>query len=298
MKKILLMLLLMLTPLCAAVVDKIVATVNGEPVTLSELDRLLQPVYKQYEQVYKGEELEECKRRARHELLEQLIENKLIVQKAKKEGLSITEAVLEEELADVKDKFGSMEEFEKALGKEGLTLEQYKKDLAEQITIKAMIEREIVPKAKINPEEIEAYYNEHRDEFIRPKMVQIGHILIKNDEKNIQDIYKQLGEGKDFSILAEQYSEAGDPGFIPIEQLKPELREIVDSLKVGEYSKIIKTDIGWHIIQLKGFKEPEGIELSAAWEDVDDKLFRKKLSQLHKQWIIDLKSKAHIVIEE
>lgn len=298
MKRLIFFILLMSIPIYAVVIDKIVATVNGESVTLSELERILQPVYKQYEQVYQGEELENIKRRARRELLQQLIENKLILQKAKKEGISITEAAMEEELADIRDKFGSMDEFQKALEKEGLTLEQYKKDLTEQITIKAMIEREVVPKAKVSPREIEEYYSKYKDEFVRPKMVHIGHILIKNDEKKVQDIYKQLGEGKDFSLLAKQYSEAGDPGFIPLEQLKPELRNIVDSLKVGEYSKIIKTDIGWHIIQLKGWKEEEVIPLTEAWDSLEDKLFRKKLSQEHKKWIARLKSKAHVVVSE
>lgn len=298
MKKFILLLLLMVTPLYAVVIDKVVATVNGEPVTLSELERILQPVYKQFEQIYKGEELEEAEKRARHELLEQLIENKIILQKAREEGVMITEAAMEEELADIKDKFGSMEEFQKALEKEGLTLEQYKKDLTEQLTIRAMIEREVVSKAKVSPEEIEEYYNKHKDEFTSPEMVHIGHILIKNNEKKIQDIYKQIGEGKDFSELANKYSEAGDPGFIPIDQLKPELRQIVDSLKPGEYSKIIKTDIGWHIIKLLEKKEPEPIPLSSAWDELEDKLFRKKLTQEHKKWITRLKSKAHIVIEE
>lgn len=295
MKKLLFLFLFLSFPLYAAVVDKIVATVNGEPVTLSELERILQPVYKQYEQIYQGDELEEAKRQARHGLLDQLIENKLILQKAKEEGISITEAAMEEELADIKDKFGSLEEFQSALEKEGLTLEQYKKDLSDQLTIKAMIEREVLAKAKVSPLEVEEYYNNHKDEFVNPRMVHIGHILIKDNERKIQNLYKQLGEGKDFTELASQYSEAGDPGYISIGQLKPELREIVDSLKVGEYSKIIKTDIGWHIIQLKGWKEPEAIPLGEAWDELEDKLFRKKLNQEHKKWTIRLKSKAHIV---
>lgn len=300
MRKLFLVCLLisLVTPVFAVVVDKIVATVNGEPVTLSELERLLQPVYKQYEQVYHGEELENFKVRARKELLEQLIENKLVLQYAKKEGISISEAAMEEELADVKDKFGSMEGFQDALKKEGVTLEQYKKDLSNQLIVKGMIERDVVSKSKVSPEEIEGYYNEHKDEFITPKMVHIGHILIKSNEKQAQNIYKQLSEGADFSKLASQYSEAGDPGFIPLEQLKPELRSIVDSLKIGEYSKIIKTDIGWHIIKLNEMKEPKAVSLTEIWDDLEDKLFRRKLNQEHKKWITRLTSKALIVIEE
>lgn len=298
MKKLIFLLLLMTVSLYAEVVEKVVATVNGEPVTLSELERILQPVYKQFEQVYTGEELEFAKKRARQELLGQLIENKLVLQKAKEEGVQITEAGMEEELADIKEKFGSIEEFEKALENEGLTLEEYKKELTEQLTIRAMIEKEVVPKAKVGPDEVKEYYRTHKEEFTKPAKVHIGHILIKDDERKIQDIYNRLNKGEDFNELSSIYSEAGDLGVISIDQLKPELREIVDSLKVGEYSRIIKTDIGWHIIKLIDREDAQEIPLSDVWDKIEDKLFRKKLSQEHKKWITRLKSKAHIVVME
>jgi peptidyl-prolyl cis-trans isomerase SurA len=305
MKKLSLVLFILLfipVPVFAVLMDKILATVNGEPVTLSELEHFLQPVYKQYERVYTGTELDAYKKRAREQMLEQLIENKLILQKAKKEGLQITEASMEEEFADVKDKFGSMDEFKAALEKEGMTIEQYKKDLTEQLTIKAMIERELVPKAKVRPEEVKEYYKEHVDEFKRSAMVHMGHILIKSDEKDgekkIQDAYKQLTEGKPFDEVAAQYSSADDPGFIPVNQLKPELKSIVEVLKTGEYSKIIKTDIGWHILSIKEFKEPETVSLTDTWASLENKLFMKKLAEEHKKWISQLRLKAHVVIEE
>lgn len=301
-KKILALIFLFFTfPSYAVLMDKILATVNGEPVTLSELEHLLQPVYRQYEQAYRGQELDAYKKRAREQMLEQLIENKLILQKSKKDGLQISEAAMEEEFADVKDKFGSMDEFKAALEKEGMTIEQYKKDLSEQLTVKGMIEKEVVPKAKVRPEEIEAYYKEHSDEFVKSSMVHIGHILIKADdkggEKKIQDIYKQLTEGKNFDELAKQYSAADDPGFISINQLKPELKSIVETLNTGEYSKIIKTDIGWHILSVKEFKESETISLSDAWTGLENKLFMKKLGEEHKKWVSQLRAKAHVVIE-
>jgi len=282
----------------AEVVDKILATVNGEPVTMSELERLLFPVFKQAEQTYKGEELEAYKKEAQKQLLGQLIENKLVLQKAKKDGLAITEAAMEEELADIREKFGTMDEFKKALEKEGLTLEQYKKDLTDQLTVRAIIEREVVPKAKVSPEEIEQYYSEHSAEFSNPEMVSIGHILIKTDEKTAQDVYNQLQEGADFDELAKQYSEAGEVGYVPVNKLKQELRDIVDSLDVGEYSKIIKTDIGWHIIKLKDRKPPEQLSISSVWTGIEDKLFRKKLAEEHEKWMSKIKEKAHIVIAE
>lgn len=291
-KIFLLLILFISAPLYAVVVDKIVATVNGEPVTLSELEHILQPVYERYEQIAQGEELEQYKLRARRELLEQLIENKLILQKAKAEGVSMTEAGLEEQLAEIQEKFGSMEEFEKALEKEGLDIEQYKNELKEQITIRAMIEREVVPKARVSPKEVKAYYKEHQDEFQTSEEVHLQHILVKDSRKEIEEIYNQLQKGKD---LKDKWV---DIGFIPRNRLKPELDRVVESLEVGQYSEIIETEVGYYIILLKDRKPPRLLQLEEVWDALEDKLFKIKLQQEHKKWINDLKSKAHIEISE
>lgn len=274
------------------VIDKIVATVNGEPVTLSELERILHPVYTRYDQVFEGEELEQYRVRARHELLEQLIENKLILQKAKSEGISLTEAALEEELAEVKDKFGSMEEFERALKREGLDLKRYKNELKDQLIVRAMIEREVAPKAKVRPQEVEAYYKDHQEEFLAPEEVHIQHILVKDSREEIEEIYKELEAGKDLG------GRWVDLGFIPRNRLKPELDTVVGSLEVGEYSQIIETEVGYYIILLKGSKPPRTLLLSEIWDVLKDKLLKIKLREEHKKWIETLRSKAHVEISE
>lgn len=294
MKKCLLFLVLLIIsiPLHAVVIDKIVATVNGEPVTLSELERILQPVYIRYEQVLKGEELEQYKVRARRELLEQLIENKLILQEAKEEGVAITEAALEEQLAEVKDKFGSMEEFVEALKREGLDLGQYKKELGDQLTTRAMIERDVVPKAKVSPQEVVTYYEEYQDEFQAPEEVYLQHILVKDSREKIEEVYKQLLEGDD---LNDQWV---DLGFVPKNRLKPELLSIVETLEVGKHSEIIETEVGYYIILLKDTRAPRVLKLSEVWDVLEDKLFKTKLKKEHTKWIESLKSKSHIEISE
>ena len=273
----------------AVVIDKLVATVNGEPVTLSELERILQPVYNRYEQMFKGEELEKYKEHARRELLGQLIENKLILQKAKKDGIELTEAALEEQLAEIKEKFGSMEEFEKALEKEGIGIKQYKDELKEQLTIRAMIEREAVSRAKVSPKEIEAYYDNHMEEFEAPVEVHLQHVVIKDTLTKAQEIHRQLKEGKGLENLE-------DLGFIPKNKMKPELREVIDELMVGQFSEVIESETGYHIVYLKEIKSSDTIQLSEVWDDLEEKIFRKKLTEKHKEWIESLKTKAHIQI--
>lgn len=294
--------------LSAKVLNKVVATVNGEPIMLSDLEHLLQPVYKRYAQIYSGHELEKRKRYARRQLLDQLIENKIILQVAKEAGVEISEAILEEQLAEVKDKFGSIEEFEEALKSEGINLEEYKEDFNEQLTVRAMVEKEVISKVKVRPQEMVSYYAQHEDEFIEPEQIRIGHILIRgrdNQEaakKYTRNVYEQLKAGGDFTALAKEYSQGpraedgGDLGFIPKGQLKPELEEVIASLKPGEYSKIIETKIGYHIILLKERTPAEEQQLSEVWDSLEDKLFRERVQEYHTEWMDSLKEKAHIKI--
>lgn len=297
-------------PLFAEMVNKLVATVNGEPIMFSELEQLLQPVYKQYEQVYEGQELERRKRFARKQLLDQLIENKVILQRAKEIGVEIKEALLEEQLAEVKEKFGSIEEFEEALKSEGINLEQYKEEFNKQLTIRAIIERDVVSKIKVRPQEVVTYFNNHQDEFVNPEEVRIAHLLINAKENPVEarekaeEAYKQLQAGTDFTEITKKYSdgpraeEGGDLGFIPISQLKPELVEVIAVLKDGEYSKIIETKNGYHIILLKNRQQSQDQKLSEIWDSLEDKLFRERLQEKHNEWIVSLKAKAHIQVLE
>jgi len=275
-------------PAYGVVVDKVLATVNGEPVTLSELEYILQPIYARYEQVFHGEKLNQYKAHARKELLEQLVENKLILHKAKKDGIAVTNVAVEKELAHVKENFSSGKEFEQALGKEGLTLEQYKKKVRDQLTIKVMIEKYLVSKIIVRPEDIRLYYKKHSEEFRLPEQFHIERILVKDSKEKIEQLYKQLQEGK---TLQDKWD---DLGLIPKDKLKPALLQVLQSLKPGQFSKILESKDTYYIILLKELKPAKIRSLSQAWSDVDDRLFRIELQQRHKKWIDSLKARAHI----
>lgn len=274
------------------VIDEIVATVNGEPITLSELEQLLRPVYARYENIFRGEELERYKKRVRSELLNQLIENTLIRQRAEEEGVTVSEATIAEELADVKNKFGSLEKFKEVLKEEGMTYEGYKDELKEQLTIRRMMQMDVLPKVRVGPEEIKKYYKENTDEFYAPEEVHIKHIMVEGSKEEIENIYKQLEEGK---TLEDKWV---DLGFIPRNKLKPELGNVVDMLDEGEYSKIIETKSGYYIIKLEEHKISRKSELNEVWESVEDKIFKKKLNKEHANWVNKLKNEAHIELSD
>lgn len=221
-----------------------------------------------------------------------MIENKLILQKAKKQGISLSEAAMAEQLAEVKEKFGSLEEFNETLKREGLDLDVYKEELKGQLTVRAMIEREVMPKATVSPETVALYYEEHKEEFKKPKEVDLQHILIKDSKEEADTIYKELQEGKDLS------DKWVDLGLIQVDRLKSELKEVVESLEIGQYSNIIDSPAGFYIILLKDIKPSRNLTLSEVWQELEDKLFNIKLRQAHKKWVDELKSKAHIEVSD
>jgi len=228
----------------AEVVDQIIAEVNGEIITYSEIKRILDPIYVQYSKVYGGDELVSRIRQAREETLDQLIENKLILQEANSLGLEMTGNVVDEKIAEIKSRFKNEEDLLKVLKAEGTSYERFTDQVREQLLIKAFISKEVTSKVVVSPKEIEAYYASHEKSFSDKEKVHLYHIMIRKDPKNgllsketaAQIITTLELEDESFEELARNYSEGpsadkgGDLGFVYRGQLIKTLEEPAFSL--------------------------------------------------------------------
>lgn len=295
----------------AEVVDQIVAEVNGEIITYSELKRMLEPIYAQYSKVYQGEDLVRRVRKARSEALDQLIENKLIVQEANKLGLHLNDKAIDERVREVKSRFKTEDEFMDALKSEGTSYEEFTKNVKEQLIIKAFINQAVMSKVTVTPKEIQAYYEVNKGEFSEQEKAHVFHILVRKDPANMklsEETAKQLlakiKSGGSFTDLAKNYSEGpnadkgGDLGFVQRGQLIKELEDPAFALAAGQVSGLIETDAGYHILWVKE-KEKSSIKtLSEVEQQVESKVFREKASQVHDKWIAGLKKKAFVNVFE
>ncbi len=295
-------------------VDRIVAVVNDEPITQSELDALLVPIYSQYRSAYSGEEFIAKVNEARTNLLNQLIEDRLIAHEAKRLDVKVAEEEVEAQINEVKRKFPSEEEFNLFLENQGVTLDKLYKRYEEQIAIRKLHQYEVRQKIVVSPLDIETYYNENIEDFTEKEKLKVKTIMIKKSEKEedegvdeakikIEKIINEIRQGASFSDLAKQYSEGmnaeegGDLGFIEREEMIPEFDKVLFDLSVGELSPILETDVGYHVFLIEAKQEKKVRPLSEIKDEIYNIIFKIKSKERFEKWTQELKQNAYISIK-
>lgn len=303
----------------AEIVDQIVAIVNDDTITYSEMRKVLSPIYNQYQKVYQGEELLAKMIKAKNEVLNQLIENKLLAQEAKEREVQLNPKEIDEHIDKIKSRFSSIDEFEKVMAAEGLGLEQLRKSVEEQYMIRLLVQRELAPRAVVGPGEVEAFYKANIAKFQEQEMVQASHIMVKatapmaslttndNGDKALETIraaQEELKKGEPFEAVAKKYSEApdagsgGDLGFFGRGKMMKEMEEVAFRLPVGEVSEVIKTPVGYHLIVVTARRDNRAVPLAEVQKDIETELFQQKTETLRRTLVEDLKKKAFVKILE
>ncbi len=289
--------------------DRIIARVNDDVITLSELEERMKPIINKYEKSYEEEEFLQNLAKAEDYWINQLIENKLILQEAQRKNITATKEEIDERYEKIKQDFDSELQFKIFLESQGMNIDQLKKTISENIMIgKATAHIRERARFKISPVDITKYYNEHGDKFREDPLVRASHILIRftgneeNDYKKAKDILSRIKNGEDFAALARQYSDdphaqqGGDLGFFSRGQHIKEIDKAAFSLPVGQISDIIKSKLGYHIILVKQKKKERVRPLSEVQEEIQNVILKDKASKLWDEWIQGLKKKSYIEI--
>ncbi|MDP3787587.1 MAG: peptidylprolyl isomerase [Candidatus Omnitrophota bacterium] len=288
--------------------NKILVVVNDEVITQVDLDVALTPVTNELKKEFSGDELKAKIEETRDEILNQMVEDKLILQEAKRRGVVVDESEIDERLKDVEMRFPSTGDFNDEVEKIGLTITILRIRYKEQLMMAKLVTHEIKDKVVVTPAEISDYYDKHPEEFGAPESVHLKNIMIRFDEATTEllakqkadDVYRLIKEGRDFSDLAKQYSqgakadEGGDLGFIPKGQMREEFDKVIFALKAGEASPPIKTDTGYYIFKVEEKKDAYSQPLSEVRDNVENTIFREKAQKRYKEWIAKLKRDAFI----
>lgn len=299
------------SPSYCKVVDKIVVVVNNEIITQREVDRLLEPVYEQYRALYYGDELVKKMEEERGNVINQLIEDKLILSEAKKLNIEVEDKEVELRVDEIRKRFSSKEDFESALSEQGLTLKDLRTRYREHMMIRILIDHKVGSKITVSPPEVSDYYNKHSNEYIQPEEIRLRNILIRPKKdlepakalERAREILRRLKEGGDFAGLAKKYSEGpnakegGLMGYVKKEDLLPEIEAIVFNLKEGELSDIVQTSLGYHIFKVEERRERIARGLSEVRHDVEEAVFKEKVKGKLKGWIEGLKKNAYIAFK-
>ena len=288
--------------------NKILVVVNDEVITQADLDVALTPVTNELKKEFSGDDLKAKIEETRDEILNQMVEDKLILQEAKRRGVVVDESEIDERLKDVEMRFPSIGDFNDEIEKIGLTITILRTRYKEQLMMAKLVTHEVKEKVVVTPAEISDYYDKGPEEFKAPESVHLKNIMIRFDEATTEllakqkadDVYRLIKEGRDFSDLAKQYSqgakadEGGDLGFIPKGQMREEFDKVIFVLKAGEASPPIKTDTGYYIFKVEEKKDAYLQPLSEIRDDVENSIFREKAQKRYKGWIAKLKRDAFI----
>lgn len=296
---------------CAAsLIDKIAAVVNEDIITESELKESMLPFIADYRLRYGEEGLEQKMDEARQDALNRLIEEKLIFQEAKKRKVMVDDFEIQERLEDVKQRFDSDEEFYKAISASGVTIARLKKKYEEQIMMRKLVNGIIASRVSISPTQVTAYYYGNIKDFSMPDMVRFKVLLVKpldqetlySARKLAEDILKRIGQGEDFDMLANQFSQGpntdkgGDMGYMPAGSTIPEIENAISQLNPGEISNIIETGSGFYIVMVLDKKQAGTVPIIEVNDIIKERLFQRESELTLREFVGKLKEDAYIKI--
>lgn len=299
----------------AEAADRVVAVVNDEVITLSEWNSAFEPFRANVVRSLAGEEREKVLSENRLLLLNRMIDNLLIEQQSKRAGIVIAEEELNSAIRDLlKRRNLSQDDLQKALDREGTTMDAYRKGVREQIMRIRLIQREIKSKVTVSDEEIGAYYLKHRQEYEGRESVRIRQILLplpkegdQADKEKIraeaEEIRKLLLNGESFERLSAKYSQGsaaasgGDIGYIEKGMILHEVEEVAFSLPLNQISGVIESSVGFHIVKVVDRRGAGLKNIESVREEIREKIDQEKMEKKFDEWLDALRAKSHIEIK-
>jgi len=255
----------------AETLDRVVAVVGDHPILLSKLEDETS-VLKMQQMAVGGAAVPDSALRAR--ALEQLIDDRLVLEKADQQGIAVTEAEIDEALeaaiANMRRQFGSDEAFRAQLANEGMTEDDLKKryrdEIRDQLKGRRILDKEVNSKVTVTEEDVARFYEAHKAEIPAfPKRLELAQIIVRRKASGatrdaafakIEEVRAKLAGGADFEALAKEYSEGpsasrgGDLGQFRPADMEPAFASAVEALAPGEVSGPVETRIGVHVIRL------------------------------------------------
>ena len=307
-------LLALTVPAAAATVDGVAASVNGEIITILELEKAAQPLVEKRLLTVSERERAKVKREILTDVLDKLVLRQIQKQRAEATGIRIDEAELNATIANIMEQGALTEEMlARALEEEGLTREEYREQISDQILFSKLMQREIRARVAVTHEELEKYYKEHEEEYYQPEQIRVRHILImvgggpgahevQEARRKALDILVKYREGADFSDLVKEYSPAttteGETisGWLKRGEFLKELEEVAFSLPEGKVSEPIRSQAGFHLIQVAERRNAAYLSLETMTDSITEIITRQKMEKDYQQWLTDLKEEAQVDI--
>lgn len=273
---------------------KVVARVNAVEITDRDLKREMA--------FLKVSENASFSENTREDLLDRMINDTLIVQEAKRLGLTVSEAEVNSRVAAAQVGYSS-EESKKALKSLGLHADRWRDLIERQVLIEAVEKRVVEDTVRVGEDEIDAYYWAHQGEYYRPPRVHARQIVVETLEQ-ARALKEKLKAGEEFQAMARKFSrgpekdQGGDLGWVTELDLPRAFSQVLFHLPLGGVSEPVSTQYGFHLFRVEEADRGGKIPPDEAKRQIAEELKVEKADQAFQAWIEDMRSKAKITIKD
>ena len=236
------------------------------------------------------------------EVLNRMVDTVLLAQDAKRRGIAVTDAEVDEAVRAVQADYPG-EAFGQMLRQRGLDLAAWKAELRESLLQKKVARDVIAPSIQIPEEELRSVYDARPQEFEQPAQVHAYQVLVAT-EAEAKAVHERLRQGADFQVLAQEVSiaperaQGGDLGWFGTGQMPAEFDKVVFALPVGTFSDVGKTPYGFHVFRVAERREAARGSFADVRGVIEASLRDRRLEREYAKWITGLREKADISINE
>ena len=299
-------------------VEEIIARVNNEIITRSEYDKARQTATEDAKSECQNrctaEQLQIAVEDREKHTLRDLVDQSLLVQRAKDMGVSV-EAELIKRLDAIRteNKLPSMEELEKAVSGQGMNWEDFKNNIRNTLLTQRVISSEVGSHITISDDELTKYYETHKAEFVRPEQVALREIVVNTEGKKPEELpdlkkkaetaLKRVQDGEDFGEIAKRLSDGSTKsqgGFLGVYkrgELSKELEDKVFKMKRNELTEVMETRQGFLVLQVLEHYDEGEQSLSKVKNEIMDKLYGTRMEPAMREYLKTLREQSYVVIK-
>jgi len=302
----------------SVVVEEIVARVNNDVITREDLAHARQSVEGEVKDECQNctpEQLQAALAAKEKNLLRDLIDQSLLVQRAKDSGISVdTEVIKRLDAIRQQYKMPSMEALEAEVNKSGQGFEDFKGQIRDQLLTQELIRKEVGSRIVTSHEDVVKYYEAHKNDFVRPEMVVLREIFVSTEKKPAADVPalrkkadnlrdRILNHGEDFGEMAKHFSDSstaqqsGELGSFERSQLDPKIAEKVFALNRGQMTDVMETKTGFEILQVRERYDAGLQPLEKVEPEISNKLYEGKMEPGMRTYLATLREDSYVQIK-
>jgi peptidyl-prolyl cis-trans isomerase SurA len=305
-------------PNAGKTIEEIIARVNNEIITLTEYQKARATASEDAKQECQGrcnaEQLQTDIEERQKNALRDLIDQSLLVQRAKDMGISVKPEVIKQlDQIRTQNKLESIEALEKAVTSEGMNWEDFQSNIENHLLTQKVIGSEVGSHITITDDEVTKYYEAHKAEFVRPEQVALREIQVSTQGKGADELpalkkkaetaLKRVQDGEDFGEIAKRYSDSstkdqgGYLGMYKRGELAKELEDKVFAMKRNQLTEVLETKQGYLILQVLEHYDEGQQSLDKVRNEINEKLYGARMEPALRAYLKTLREQSYVIIK-